>query len=72
MKEQLKNLKRYTDALKENIENRFHGNFKVLTTFRVFDPTAVPKKNEVGFKEYGIADVELGDSSINTRRARFH
>ena len=32
---------------------------KVLTAFRVFDPTAVPKKNGVGCKQYGIADVDL-------------
>ena len=25
----------------------------------VFDPTAVPKKNGVGCKQYGIADVDL-------------
>ena len=60
MEEQLKNLtRRYVDALKENIENTFDGNLKVLIAFRIFDPTAVPKKNEVGFKQYGIADVEL-------------
>ena len=60
MKEQLKNLTiKYVDALKENIENRFAGNLTVLTAFRVFDPTAVPKKTEVGFKQYGIADVAL-------------
>jgi len=60
MEEQLKNLTiKYVDALKENIENRFAGNLTVLTAFRVFDPTAVPKKTEVGFKQYGIADVAL-------------
>ena len=32
---------------------------KVLTAFRVFDPTAVSKKTEVGFKNYDIADVAL-------------
>ena len=52
MEEQLKNLiVKHVDALKENIENRFEGNLKVLTAFRVFDLTAVPKKNEVGFKQ---------------------
>ena len=60
MEEQLKKLTiKYVNALKENIENRFEGNLKVLTAFRVFDPTAVPKKNEVGFKQYCIADVDL-------------
>ena len=69
MEEQLKNLTtRYVDALKENIENRFNGNLKVLTAFRVTDPTAVPKKNEVGFKQYGTADVELlGDFFYQAR-----
>ena len=31
---------------------------KVLTAFRVFDPPAA-KRNEVGCKQYGIADVDL-------------
>ena len=60
MEEQLKNLTiKYVDALKENIENRFEGNLKVLTAFRVFDPTAVPKKNEVGFKQYRLNFIPL-------------
>ena len=60
MEEQLKNLTtRYVDALKENIENRFNGNLKVLTAFKIFDPTAVPKRSDAGFKEYGMADVGL-------------
>ena len=60
MEEQLKNLTiKYVDALKENIENRFEGNLKVLTAFRVFDPTAVPKKNEVGFKQYSLNFIPL-------------
>ena len=63
MEEQLNSLTtKYVDALKENIQNRFDGNLKVLTAFKVFDPTAVPKRGEAGFKRYGVADVEfLGD-----------
>ena len=50
MEEQLKNLTiKYVDALKENIDLR--ETIKVLTV--------VPKINEVGCKQYGIADVDL-------------
>lgn len=60
MEEQLKNLTiKYVDALKENIENRFEGNLKVLTVIRVFNPTAVPKKNKVGFKQYSLNFIPL-------------
>ena len=56
MAEQLKTLTtRY-------IENRFDGNLQVLTAFKIFDPAAVPKKIEVGFKQYGMTEVGvLGD-----------
>lgn len=60
MEEQFKNLIiKYVDVLKENIEKRFEGNFKVLIVFRVFDLIVVFKKIEVGFKQYGIVDVVL-------------
>ena len=60
MEEQLNSLTtKYVDALKENIQNRFDGNLKVLTTFKVFDPTAVPKRSKAGYKQYGVADVGL-------------
>ena len=55
MEEQLNCLTtKYVDALKENIQNRFDGNHKVLTAFKVF---AVPKRSKAGFKQYGMADV---------------
>ena len=58
MEEQLNCLTtKYVDALKENIQNRFDGNHKVLTAFKVFDPIAVPKRGKAGFKQYGMADV---------------
>lgn len=60
MEEQFKNLIiKYVDVLKENIEKRFEGNFKVLIVFRVFDLIVVFKKIEVRFKQYGIVDVVL-------------
>lgn len=60
MEEQLKNLIiRYVDALKENIENRFNGNFKVFIVFKIFDLIVVFKRSDVGFKEYGMVDVGL-------------
>ena len=60
MEEQLNSLTtKYVDALKENIQNRLDGNLKVLTTFKVFNPTAVPKRSKAGYKQYGVADVGL-------------
>ena len=72
MEEQLNSLTtKYVDALKENIQNRFDGNLKVLTTFKVFDPTVVPKRSKAGYKQYGVADVGLQEtSSIKIRRIR--
>ena len=63
MEEQFKSLTtRYIAALKENIENRFDGDLQVLTAFEIFDTAAVPKKTEVGFKQYGMTEVRvLGD-----------
>lgn len=45
--------------LKENIENRFNGNFKVFIVFKIFDLIVVFKRSDVGFKDYGMVDVGL-------------
>lgn len=60
IEQQLNNLTvKYIDALKDNIKNRFDGSLEVLTAFRVFDPMSVPEKKEIGFKEYGLSDIDV-------------
>ena len=49
---------RYVKALKEKIKHRFDESLPVLTAFRIFDVTAIPNISDVGFKEYGVKDVE--------------
>ena len=49
---------RYVKALKEKIKHRFDESLPVLTAFRIFDVTAIPNISYVGFKEYGVKDVE--------------
>ena len=49
---------RYVKALKEKIKHRFNESLPVLTAFRIFDVTAIPNISDVGFKEYGVKDVE--------------
>ena len=49
----------YVKALQENINNRFDESLPVLTAFRIFDVTAIPNRSEVGFKEYGVKDVQI-------------
>lgn len=50
---------RYVKALQENINNRFDESLPVLTAFRIFDVTAIPNRSDVGFKEYGVKDVQI-------------
>lgn len=51
--------KQYFQALKDNLSNRFDGNLQVLSTFKICDPMSVPERNAVGFKTYGVAEVEI-------------
>lgn len=59
-KDQLRNLMtKYITALKENVKDRFGGNAPVITTFEVFNPTRVPQRKEIGFREYKITEVNV-------------
>ncbi|KAK2148556.1 hypothetical protein LSH36_491g01045 [Paralvinella palmiformis] len=50
---------KYTNALIENIDDRFAGNLEILEAFHVFDPTAVPGTTESSdIKEYGEVEIE--------------
>ena len=43
----------------EQITEVYLNESRICYRILVFDPTAVPKKNGVGCKQYGIADVDL-------------
>ena len=51
--------KQYVQALKDNLSNQFDGNLPVLSTFKVFHSMSIPQRNAVGFKTYGVAEVEI-------------
>ncbi|KAL9977753.1 hypothetical protein ACROYT_G015193 [Oculina patagonica] len=46
-------LKKYVEALTENINARFQESSPVLDSFRIFDLLSVPAKTDDGFSEYG-------------------
>jgi len=48
----------YVDALKTNIENRFHESLPVVSAWSIFDPLKVPNKDHPGFKLYGKPQVQ--------------
>ena len=50
---------RYVKALQENSNNRFDESLPVLTAFRIFDVTALPNRSDMGFKDYGVKDVQI-------------
>lgn len=45
--------KNYVNALIVNIERRFEDSSAVVSSLSVFDPSMVPKSEDLGFKEYG-------------------
>lgn len=46
-------LTNYTNALIENIDDRFNDSMKLLSAFQILEPTLVPLPDDTGFKEYG-------------------
>ena len=48
---------KYIYALKENISNRFGDSLPVLTTFKIFDPLALPSRSSPG--GYALSDVKI-------------
>jgi hypothetical protein len=49
---------KYTDSLKDNINNRFSESLPVLSAFKIFDPIAVPNRSDMSFTEYGVAEIK--------------
>lgn len=59
-KNQFKSLTtKYIKALTENIQDRFNGNLRVITAFEILNPIRVPERQEAGFREYGVAEIEV-------------
>lgn len=50
---------KYTDSLKDNINNRFSESLPVLSAFKIFDPIAVPNRSDLSFTEYGVAEIKI-------------
>lgn len=46
-------LTNYTDALIENIDDRFNDSMELLSAFQILDPALVPLPDDISFKEYG-------------------
>ncbi|VDI55299.1 Hypothetical predicted protein [Mytilus galloprovincialis] len=50
---------KYVNALINNITRRFEDSSDVLAALGIFDPLSVPLQNQPGFKEYGIAQINI-------------
>jgi len=59
----------YVQALQENINNRFDESLPFLTAFRIFDVSAIPNRSDVGFKEYGVKDVQILAEHLRERES---
>ena len=46
-------LKYYVDGSENNIDRRFSDTSAVVAAYGVFDPTTLPRSDEVDFKAYG-------------------
>ena len=45
--------------MKDNLSSQYDGNLPALSASKVFDPMSVSEGNAVGFKTYGVAEVEI-------------
>ena len=50
---------KYTDSLKDNINNRFSDTLPVLSAFKIFNPSAVPNRSDQSFKDYGVEEIKI-------------
>ncbi|CAG2239555.1 unnamed protein product [Mytilus edulis] len=50
---------KYVNALINNITRRFEDSSDVLAALGIFYPLSVPLQNQPGFKEYGIAQINI-------------
>ncbi|WAR15708.1 ZN862-like protein [Mya arenaria] len=58
--ESMKSLcKKYTDALKKNIEARFAQTVPILSALVIFDADKIPSKIDPNFKSHGSKDMQL-------------
>ncbi|XP_053396870.1 uncharacterized protein LOC128556296 [Mercenaria mercenaria] len=52
-------LRNYIDSLIKNIDRRFSDTSAVVAAFAIFDPTTLPRSDEVHFKTYGDSQIAL-------------
>ena len=50
-------LKKYTQALKENIDSRFKDAMPVVCAFAIFNANAIPKRGTAEFLSYGLKEI---------------
>lgn len=50
-------LKRYTQALKENIDSRFKDAMRVVSAFAIFNANAIPNRGTAEFLSYGSKEI---------------
>lgn len=51
-------LNKYVSALKENLDRRFDDALPVISSFSIFDPTAIPP-SDVPLSNYGVKEVDI-------------
>lgn len=51
-------LNKYVSALKENLHRRFDDALPVISSFSIFDPTAIPP-SDVPLSNYGVKEVDI-------------
>ncbi|XP_078346379.1 zinc finger protein 862-like [Oculina patagonica] len=50
-------LKKYIQALKENIDSRFKDSMPVISAFAIFNPNAIPNRGTSEFSSYGLKEM---------------
>ena len=50
---------KYTDSLKDNINNGFSESLPVLSAFKIFDPIAIRNRSDLSFTEYGVSEMKI-------------
>lgn len=51
-------MRKYATALQENINSRFEDALSVLKAFDIFNPTSLPERTDLEFKDYGVKALE--------------
>ncbi|PFX26967.1 hypothetical protein AWC38_SpisGene8365 [Stylophora pistillata] len=49
----------YTTALERNLDKRFQEAAPILEAFSIFDPSCLPKLEDLAFKKYGVDEIKV-------------